>query len=134
MRSKAQLSKIDQLHQTGQQLAVLKRMYESYILLIDRILSRQRFLNTTPSNVEEAQPQTSTPVQIGQKADAQDLGLLTEDGGQAFAVPLTPKATVRFERLRDRIKMYALSEIEHCLEEKESLVFLVSAPICGCYS
>lgn len=44
---------------------------------------------------------------------------------QTFGAPLSSAATVRFERLRDRINLYALSEIQECLDEKESLVFLV---------
>lgn len=44
---------------------------------------------------------------------------------QSYGVSLSPAAVVRFERLRDRIKLYALSEIQDCLDDKESLVFLV---------
>ena len=48
---------------------------------------------------------------------------------QTFGAPLSSAASVRFERLRDRINLYALSEIQECLDEKESLVFLVFGPI-----
>ena len=38
-------------------------------------------------------------------------------------------ATVRFETLRDRIRQYALSEIQECIDEKEALVQVVCVPI-----
>ena len=44
---------------------------------------------------------------------------------KTFGAPLSAAATVRFERLRDRINHYAISEIQECLDEKEALVFLV---------
>ena len=44
----------------------------------------------------------------------------------SLGVALASTATVRFARLKDRINLYALSEIQECLDEKESLVFLVS--------
>ena len=124
MFQRADFSKIDQLHHAGQQLAVLKRIYESYVLIIDRILCRQKTLPSTDNSVNhKSSPESTLPPQPHMGSEA--LGQLSEEGGQAFLVPLTPKSTVRFERLRDRIKMYALNEIEQCLEEKESLVFLV---------
>lgn len=46
-------------------------------------------------------------------------------GSESLAVPLSSTATVRFERLLDRINHLALNEIQECLDEKESLVFLV---------
>ncbi len=50
MVTKPEVHLIDQLHQYGRELAVLKRMYQSYALIIERILSRQRpvGLTTTP--------------------------------------------------------------------------------------
>lgn len=44
---------------------------------------------------------------------------------QTLGVPLSSTATVRFERLLDRINHLALNEIQECLDEKEALVFLV---------
>lgn len=111
MFERARLSKIKQLHQTGRHLAVLKRIYQSYNLIIDRILSRQQ--SPTAALAEETNGASLGTTQV------------SEQGGQAYSTPLTPKASVKFERLRDRIKLYALSEVEECLEEKESLVLLV---------
>lgn len=46
MFSKPQVPLIDQLHQYGRELAVLKRMYQSYAHIIERILDRQKPINT----------------------------------------------------------------------------------------
>jgi hypothetical protein len=43
----------------------------------------------------------------------------------SLGVRLSSSAIVRFERLLDRIKLYAISEIDECLTEKESLVLMV---------
>ena len=116
MFERARLSKIKQLHQTGHHLAVLKRIYKSYVLIIDRILSRQQ-----PPGIGQSE---ESGRRAGGGAGATQV---SEQGGQAYSTPLTPRASVKFERLRDRIELYALSEIDECLEEKESLVFLVRA-------
>lgn len=39
-----------------------------------------------------------------------------------LGVPLSPLAVAKFERLRDRVKLYALGEIDDCLAEKSELV------------
>lgn len=86
---------VEDLHQVGQQLAVLKRMYESYSVIIDRLLENQSLHSSdTPSN------------------------------DPRLGVRLSRAALVRFERLKDRIQLLALSEVQSCLDEKESLVFL----------
>jgi hypothetical protein len=41
-----------------------------------------------------------------------------------LGVPLNPLAIAKFERLRDRIKLYALGEINACLQEKSELISL----------
>lgn len=106
MFEKAVVARIQQLHETGRQLAVLKRMYQSYALIIGRIVSR----HGTPTEVNQQGPSAG---------DGDD---------ETFTAPLTAKAIVKFERLKDRIELYALSEIQECLDEKESLVFLVRRP------
>ncbi len=110
--SKPEVDLIEDLHRVGRQLAVLKRMYESYALIIDRILDRKKPLNPglawRPSDLNN---------KIAKEEVSRD--------DQTYGVSLSPAATVRFERLRDRIKLYALSEIQDCLDDKESLVFLV---------
>ena len=116
MFTKPQVPLIQRLHQYGRELAVLKRMYQSYALIIERILDRQKPLHSNTANPSS-------------KSGRQDEALILEGQVtskiQTFGAPLSSAATVRFERLRDRINLYALSEIQECLDEKESLVFLV---------
>lgn len=113
---KPQVRLIQRLHQYGRELAVLKRMYQSYALIIDRILDRQKPLHS--STGDPSSMSGSHGVALTSK------GQVTSEI-QTFGAPLSSAATVRFERLRDRINLYALSEIQECLDEKESLVFLV---------
>ena len=116
MFTKPQVPLIQKLHQYGRELAVLKRMYQSYELIIERILDRQKPLHSSngdPSSISGSHSEVSP-------SEGEVTSRL-----QTFGAPLSSAATVRFERLRDRIKLYALSEIQECLDEKESLVFLV---------
>lgn len=111
MFRKPEVKHIERLHHIGQQLAVLKKLYQSYELIIERILDRQKPVDMSKS--------THPP----QQTVAKDTEMSTAKSDR-YAVPLSSASTVRFERLRDRIKLYALSEIQECLDEKESLVFL----------
>ncbi len=120
MFTKPQVPLIQKLHQYGRELAVLKRMYQSYALIIDRILDRQKPLYS------------STGDQSGMSGSHGETMILegqVTSKVQSFGAPLSSAATVRFERLRDRINLYALSEIQECLDERESLVFLVNWPL-----
>jgi hypothetical protein len=120
---------VEQLHLLGRQLSMLKRIYESYVLIVDRLLQRQRSLR------DEARSRTeSTSYHMQRQHSVDHFGLTrnpssprTLEEEASLGVPLSATAIVRFERLRDRIKLYALSQIEECLLEKESLVFLVGA-------
>lgn len=124
MFSKPDVKLIDDLHRVGRQLAVLKRMYQSYALIIERILERQKPVRTQikrkPSQLSDHSSQIIHDVL---SADTQTFGVHLSS--QTYGVSLSSAATVRFERLRDRINLYALSEIQDCLDEKESLVFMV---------
>lgn len=42
----------------------------------------------------------------------------------SLGVSLSSAARVRFERLKDRIILYALSEIQECIDQKDSLVMM----------
>lgn len=127
MFSKPQVPLIDQLHQYGRELAVMKRMYQSYAHIIERILARQRPINTATAvqsgkagnHIKHMGRDSNTSAEF--KHQAKDLNVSTDN----LAVPLSSTATVRFERLLDRINHLALNEIQECLDEKESLVFLV---------
>ena len=91
-------------------------MYQSYALIIERILGRQK-----PVHSSTGDPSSRS----GSHDDVLKLGGQVTSEIQTFGAPLSSAATVRFERLCDRINLYALSEIQECLDEKESLVFLV---------
>lgn len=112
MSKKPEVKHVQRLHHLGQQLAVLKRIYQSYSLIIERILDRQKPVDMSNST------------HLLQEGFGPDKVMLTAQT-RAYAVPLSSAATVRFERLKDRINLYALSEIQDCIEEKENLVFLV---------
>ena len=123
-----QVPLIEQLHQYGRELAVLKRMYQSYALIIERILNRQKPVDSIQSNASSKQSQhlsrnARTKIQFPNKPLAIDGNDSSEV--RTFAAPLSAPAIVRFERLLDRINLFAISEIQECLDEKESLVFLV---------
>ena len=94
MFEKPSVELVKDLHKVGQQLAVLKRIYEAYAVIIDRLLEKQA-LSGTENYIRDSK----------------------------LGVRLHPAAAVRFERLRDRIRLLAISEIQSCLDEKDSLVF-----------
>ncbi|KAK5467589.1 hypothetical protein LTS15_000562 [Exophiala xenobiotica] len=124
----ADVSLIQQVHNVGRQLTVLKLMYQGYELIVSRLLHRQRAATQAeimsmspadPRRLNNVQSYHSTPAS---QLDQSDLTILDEDSG--LSVKLSLSAVVRFERLLDRIRLYALTEIEECLKEKESLVFM----------
>ncbi|KAJ5771244.1 uncharacterized protein N7511_003295 [Penicillium nucicola] len=117
---------VNELHWLGRRLAVLKRLYQSYELIMRRLLQRQRMLR------DEAR--ASHPAAIPHGATFGDMEFselrqssvvsnpMTTD--KSVGVQLSSTAVARFERLVDRINLYCLSEIESCLNEKESMTFL----------
>lgn len=123
---------INELHWLGRRLAVLKRLYQSYEFIMRRLLQRQHMLR------DEARPfQTSVPYGYGDSlGEVEDLNMRQSSLASPFSGPntadrsvgvrLSSTAVARFERLVDRINLYCLSEIDNCLNEKESLTFLVS--------
>ena len=122
MFEKAEIGHIDKLHHFGRQLAVLKRIYQSYALIIERILDRQKLPD---SSAKSTHNHFASHRMLEHEIDeALPNGVVALEH-QTFEVPLASAATVRFERLRDRINLYALSEIQDCLDEKESLVSVV---------
>lgn len=120
---------VDELHWLGRQLAVLKRVYQSYELIMWRLLQRQRLLR------EEAKNRPAFTIgnafmesefgDLRQPIQQSNLSLISNYDTQV-GVQLSSASVARFERLLDRIKLYCLSEIDACLVEKESLTFLVS--------
>jgi hypothetical protein len=128
MFTKPHVQIVQQLHQYGRQLGVLKRMYQSYAMIIDRILARQKPVNSSSGDIANVSSSGHQIKQSFQESNAFRALSFSEDtitDSPTYGVPLSAAATVRFERLRDRITHYAISEIQECLDEKEALVFLV---------
>jgi hypothetical protein len=120
MLVKANLTHVDQLHHIGLQLNILKRVYQSYELIIERVLKKQEatlaslknsHVVTGVDSLASSYPATAGP----QVPEAESL----------LGVSISSAARVRFERLKDRIILYALSEIQECIDQKESLVMMV---------
>ncbi|KAJ5730691.1 uncharacterized protein N7483_005199 [Penicillium malachiteum] len=120
---------VNELHWLGRRLAVLKRLYQSYELIMRRVLQRQRLLR------DEARSNNPAPLSFGatfgdiEFADMRQGNLISNGSAPqsrdtSVGVILTSASVARFERLVDRINLYCLSEIETCLLEKESLTFL----------
>ncbi|KAK2760773.1 hypothetical protein FQN54_002010 [Arachnomyces sp. PD_36] len=121
MLLQAELRLIDRLHQLGNQLGVLKRIYKTYELTVNRLLlHQQRMRGGSRANGSTADLQL-----LRDGGDLDDLTPLMDVAGDAtVGIQLSASAIVRFERLADRIRLYALGEIEECLTQKESLTFL----------
>ena len=131
---------IEKLHQAGRQLAVLKRIYQSYALIITRILDKQRqsvqyrsLATASSSNAglqaissASAQNISNAGAQSANNPNARDTSNFVHTAEETYGVPFSQAVVVRFERLLDRINLYALTEIQECLDEKDALVFLVS--------
>lgn len=125
----AEVSLIQEVHDVGRQLTVLKLMYQSYELIVSRLLYRQR--SNKDVDVGGLSPRSTSHshnIRIVHDTAASQLAQdehVYLDEGSDLSVKLSLSAVVRFERLLDRIRLYALTEIEECLKEKESLVFMV---------
>jgi Mg2+ and Co2+ transporter CorA len=121
MLQKASLTHVDQLHHIGCQLAVLKRVYQSYELIIDRVLKKQEASLASLKN-SYILPGNASHISSHPVNDVP--GPLVPEADSLLGVALSSAARARFERLKDRILLYALSEIQECLDQKESLVMM----------
>lgn len=124
MLVKADLTHIDQLHHIGCQLAVLKRVYQSYSLIIERVLKKQEATLASLKNSHIMSGAQSFTSEHPQQVVNSTSGPMIPEADSLLGVSLSSAAKVRFERLKDRIALYALSEIEECLAQKESLVMM----------
>jgi Mg2+ and Co2+ transporter CorA len=121
MLVKANLTHVDQLHHIGCQLAVLKRVYQSYELIIERVLKKQE---ATLASLKNSRIMFGAE-SIASSHPVNDMpGPLIPEADSLLGVSLSSAARVRFERLKDRILLYALSEIQECLDQKDSLVMM----------
>jgi hypothetical protein len=129
MLNKPVVDLIDELHWLGRQLAVLKRLYQSYELIMTRILQRQRVLRdearSTHPKYALGHTFADTESHERRHMTMQTATSVSSAPETTVGVRLSTPAIARFERLLDRIKLYCLSEIDSCLTEKESLTFLV---------
>jgi len=126
----ADVTLVSQIHNLGRQLTVLKLMYQSYEHIVSRLLHWQRskkdanlaMLSSRPTFQLQNDP-TAFP-ELSSSQLVQDERIFLEDESDC-RVKLFSSSIVRFERLLGRIRLYALTEIEECLNEKESLVLMV---------
>jgi len=100
------------LHKLARQLAMLKRMFETRQIILENILYRQE---NSINHPKAGSPRTnSMPIH--------PQGFIPPDGDpDILGVPLHPLAVAKFERLRDRIKLYLVGELSALLQEKSEL-------------
>lgn len=121
MQRNPKLSHISRLHRLARQLATLKRMYETKKIIIDNVLYRQENSLSKPHTPgPPALPSSLIYTPAASELAPEPLGPMGDP--DILGVPLSPLAVAKFERLRDRVKLYALGEIDDCLAEKSELV------------
>ena len=121
MFKRPDLTQISRLDEVGSDLNVLKRHYKSYIRIIDRgmeIKSADHYGDLGGSEI---------PTRI---VDGEDDGInirppLAQERPHIGSDPGLA-ARVRFERLKDMITLYALSEVNDYLDKKQLLVDMAS--------
>lgn len=121
MLVRANLSHVDQLHHIGCQLAVLKRVYQSYELIIDRVLKKQE---ATLASLKNSHIVSGVDSLASSHPIVNASGPQIPEADSLLGVSLSSAARARFERLKDRIMLYALSEIQECIDQKDSLVMM----------
>ncbi|KAL7276719.1 hypothetical protein RUND412_000300 [Rhizina undulata] len=118
----AKIHHISQLHHLGRQLAVLKRMYETKKIIIDNVLNHQDNSGTKiPTPRDSGVAQADGSLSIPKNADVHREYVPNRGDPHVLGVPLEPLAVAKFERLRDRIQLYMLGEINDLLAEKNEL-------------
>lgn len=114
MFEQPKLCHIDRLDSVGKELGILRRHYESYKRIIDRLLET--------STVTAASLQNSRVISQASQTSLDTIRPLMTEKESMLGVSLSSPARVRFKRLRDLIDLYALSEVEEYLKQKDSLV------------
>lgn len=110
------LCHIDRLDNIGKELGVLKRHYQSHDRIIDRLLE--------PRVATSASLQNSQVVSEASQTSLDTIRPLVTEKESMLGVSLSSAARVRFIRLKDLIDLYALSEVEEYLKQKDSLITL----------
>jgi len=117
------LEQIDRLDKVGGELGVLERHFRSYIQIIDRILEGparshgKLNMSTSQYSADLTIEREYTP---NQDFDSQPIRIAS-----LLGVNPGPAATIRFERLKDMISLYALSEVQEYLARKQNMVEMV---------
>lgn len=119
MFEQPKLVHIDRLDSLGKELGVLRRHYESYDRILDRLLE--------PQHASAASLQNSHVVSGSgaSQLSADTVRPIVTEQDSLMGVSFSSAARVRFRRLRDLIDLYALSEVEEYIKQKESLVAMV---------
>lgn len=114
MMQSPKLIHIDRLDSIGKELGVLKRHYASYTRIIDRLVENQ--------DPTTASLQNSHVVSEASQTSLDTIRPVVLERDSMLGVSLSSAARVRFKRLRDLINLYALSEVEEYIKQKDSLV------------
>lgn len=126
----ASVDSIESLHLVGRQLTVLKLMYQSYELIVLRILQRRLsakdslFQSGADTHLGLNSRHSSVEGSLMQHAADSAYDAMVPENRIEHKVSLPLSAAFRFERLLDRIRLLAQTEIQQCIEEKESLTFM----------
>ncbi|TGZ84933.1 hypothetical protein EX30DRAFT_337380 [Ascodesmis nigricans] len=136
MRRDPHLKHLKKLHRITRRLASLKRMMETRKIILENILYRQEKPGESTSDIGDGirSPRTRTQT-LDISIDSLHLlshhhhqppepqpRLLTSMGSPTIlGVRLSPLSITKFERLRDRIRLYVLGELDSLLVEKTEL-------------
>ena len=109
------LCHLDRLDSIGKELGVLKRHYASYNRIIDSLLDQP---SATTASLQNSQIVSST----SQRSSLDTVRPIVTERQSMLGVCLSSAARVRFKRLRGLIELYALSEVEEYMKQKEALI------------
>lgn len=119
MIEQPKLCHIDRLDTIGTELGMLKNHFESYNRLIQRLLE--------PQTVSTASLQNYRVATLSSQVSLDTVRQVVHEKESTLGVSLSSPARVRFERLKDLIDLYALTEVEEFIKQKDSLVAMVSS-------
>ena len=119
MFARPQLRHIDRLDHVGKELNVLRRHFESYNRIIDRVIEPQTATAASLQNSRVAGSNAS-------RTSLDTVRPMITEKESMLGVALSSAARARFKRLRDLIDLYALSEVEEYIKQKDALEGIVS--------
>ena len=108
MLVKADLNHVDQLHHIGCQLAVLRRVYHSYSLLIERILERRE---ATMASLKNSRVLSTAESMFASMHGSDSPNALLPDLFNTLGVSISSAARVRFEQGRYEEAAAALASV-----------------------